>query len=395
MADEVFRQERKRVTPQEVAKAADAQQGDPLQSVRNVQQAAKQETGREESPAVVTNSPLQIEGNIPPAFRAALERQRAKGVSPEEQVQNIRAASPEGAAPEAIAPIQEEGAIRYKKRQPKMKEAPTPDSKIRLQGSSELEDALARLAEQHQYEEFAFCSRGNFYNNVPPVIHIRPMTGEEEQILATPRFVKKGKAIDMIFNRCIQEPIDTEELLSLDRTHLLIYLRGISYTPEYDVEIKCPECGMKFSTVIDLDQLEVTACPEDFDIKKLEGTLPKSGMYFRYRLATGADEQAVTHYREQRISMFGDQSEDDTLLYRTAILLEEIQGVTNRRELQVLLKRLPIQDVSYLRNEINEPPFGVETEIEVVCPACTNEFDIDLPLEASFFFPRKKEKTPQ
>jgi hypothetical protein len=44
------------------------------------------------------------------------------------------------------------------------------------------------------------------------------MTGEEEQILSTPRWVKKGKAIDMIFRRCIKEPINTDELLSVDRT---------------------------------------------------------------------------------------------------------------------------------------------------------------------------------
>jgi hypothetical protein len=57
------------------------------------------------------------------------------------------------------------------------------------------------------------------------------------------------------------------------------------------------------------------------------------------------------------------------------------------------MKKLPINDVSYLRNEINDPPFGVKTEIPMVCPSCTAEFDIDLPLEANFFFPKKKEKT--
>jgi hypothetical protein len=221
------------------------------------------------------------------------------------------------------------------------------------------------------------------------------MTGEEEQILATPRWVRKGKAIDMIFRRCIKETINTEELLSADRTHLLIYLRGISYTPEYDVEIKCPNCSIKFAHVIDLNEMEVNACPDDFSMDSLSGVLPVSKFRYSYRLATGQDEQEISAYREKRIQQWGDQGEDDTLLYRTALLLEEIEGVSMKKELALLLKKLPIQDVAYLRNEINTPPFGVDTELPILCPSCTEEFKIDLPLETNFFFPRKKAKETQ
>jgi hypothetical protein len=203
--------------------------------------------------------------------------------------------------------------------------------------------------------------------------------------------VRKGKAIDMIFQRCIRENIPTEELLSVDRTHLLIYLRGISYTPEYDVEIRCPACTIKFSTVVNLNDLDVESCPDDFDPNTLEGVLPTSGFRYSYRLATGGDEQEITAYRERRIQQCGDQSEDDTLLYRTALLLEDIEGVAMKKELAHLLKRLPINDVAHLRNVINEPPFGVDTDVPMLCPSCNEEFHIDLPLETNFFFPRKKE----
>jgi hypothetical protein len=358
MSDETFRQQRKKITPEESTE-------NPMEAVRDVQRAVAEETGRDMPTAMANDSPFEIKGNIPPEFQKALQQKR-------------------GLDNESTRP----------RRQPQMNQRATPDNRVRMQGSDELEHLLQQLASQHQWEEFEFCSRGVFYDKIPPMVHVRPMTGEEEQILATPRFVKKGKAIDMIFQKCIQENIDTEELLSADRTHLLIYLRGISYTPEYDVEIKCPECDTKFSTVINLDQLPVNSCPEDFSGKKLEGVLPSSGFSYAYRLATGADELSVTSYREQRIENFGDQSEDDTLLYRTATLLERIEGVTDRREIQVLLKKLPINDVSHLRNEINNPPFGVDTEVPMFCPSCTAKFEIDLPLEANFFFPKKKERTP-
>ena len=90
--------------------------------------------------------------------------------------------------------------------------------------------------------------------------------------------------------------------------------------------------------------------------------------------------------------MFGDASADDTLIYRTAQLLNHIDGITRKDELQVLLKNLPINDVSYIRGLINEPPFGVDTNVEIVCPSCLQDFSIDLPLEANFFFPRRQKK---
>lgn len=248
------------------------------------------------------------------------------------------------------------------------------------------------------YEEVTLPSKGRFYDGsdgpTNGKLHIRPMVGEEEQILATPRFVKKGMAINMIFSRCIQEPIRPENLLSVDRTFLLIYLRGISYGTDYEVEIKDPETDRKFTTVIDLDSLEVEPCPNDYG-PELSDVLPKSGLTVTYRLSRGRDETALQDYRDKKMRTAADTSFDDSLLYRTAMLVDDIQGITDKNELQVLLKNLPIQDVSYLRNLTTEPPFGIDTKVTIVSPVSSEEFEIELPLEANFFFPRgkKKEKT--
>lgn len=397
MTDEVFRP-RKKVSLQDTVDAAnqhnnpaeqnimteDTHEGDPLHDVRQVQQAIAQQTGRETPQIGKPDLPFQVSGNIPPEFREALSN---KGQSPHYE-EGVVKAKPK---PEQF---DEDEFFKTPASKKARKAGPTPDGRVNLrtQGSDALEGLLDRLTERHHWEEFQFSSGGKFYEGIPSTVHVRPMTGEEEQILATPRFVKKGVAIDKIFQRCIRENIDTRELLSVDRNHLLIYLRGISYTPEYDVEIKCPACATKFSTTIDLNLLEIDSCPADFGPEALSGVLPASGFSYSYRLSTGEDEQAISNYRDRRIQMWGDSSEDDTLLYRTVILLEEIEGVKDKKELMVLLKRLPIVDVAHLRNEVSDPPFGVDTEVEIVCPACAEEFHIDLPLETNFFFPRKKEQ---
>ena len=61
----------------------------------------------------------------------------------------------------------------------------------------------------------------------------------------------------------------------------------------------------------------------------------------------------------------------------------------------MIIKKLPVMDLNHLRNCVNEPPFGVDTRLDVNCPNCSAEFEAELPLEASFFFPKRKKGETQ
>jgi hypothetical protein len=371
MTDENFRI-RRPSTNEAPASNQESNVSNPLDSVNQFRQQANQETsGRPND----MPSGLDIQGNIPPAFAAAL----AAAKNPPQPQQSKRGFGTMSAGGES----------------------PTysPPSNKLASSSGHLKELLEGLRGSTTiYEEIELPSKGRFYNGedgpANGVVSIRPMTGEEEQILATPRFVKKGQAINMIFQKCLKEGIRPENLLTIDRTYLLIYLRGISYGPSYDVEIKCPECETKFSTSIDLNSLFVEYTPNDYG-PELRDVLPTSKLPFSYRFSTGRDEQEIQDHRDRRIKAFGDSGVDDTLTYRTAQLLTDIDGITDKSELQILLKNLPINDVSHIRNLLNEPPFGVDTNVEIVCPSCLAEFSLDLPLEANFFFPRRKRAKTQ
>ena len=369
MADEAFRPRR----PGQNTPAGDQDNGN---TAMNMADTMRQMAAGEDAPLPqkqISEGPnagsFQVTGNVPPAFQAAMQ------------------AAKQGNMPRQNFSQQGESQPNFK------------NVSNNISTSSHLKELLEGLkGSTTLYEEVELPSKGKFYaeGDGPSngVVSIRAMTGEEEQILATPRFVKKGQAINMIFQKCLKENFRAENLLTIDRTYLLIYLRGISYSPNYDVEIKCPECDTKFSTSIDLNDLYVEYCPEDYG-PVLQDVLPNTKLPFSYRLSTGKDEQDLQEHRDRRIRAFGDSSADDSLIYRTATLLNEIDGITSKNELEVLLKNLPISDVSYIRNCINEPPFGVDTNVEIVCPSCLAEFSLDLPLEANFFFPRRKKTKTQ
>jgi len=338
---------------------------------------------------------VRISGKIPAALQAVLNSQQNSAEGQPYSVPPVQPPVP----PMQQPPVQPQP---NNFQQPQYQAAPqtsnaTPQNVA--YSNSNLNALLEKLKGQNYvYEEIVLPSLGKFYDGTDcptnGVLHIRPMTGEDEQILATPRFVKKGQAINMIFSRCIQEQIKVADLLSVDRTFLLIYLRGISYGTEYEVEIKDPDSDRKFTTVIDLDTLPVEKCPEDFG-SDLSGVLPKSGFRFSYRFSKGKDETDLQDHRDRRLKISGDSGSDDSLLYRTAQLVEQIEGIANKTEIVTLLRNLPIQDLTYLRNLVTEPPFGVDTKVTIISPVTSDEFTIELPLEANFFFPRnrKKEKT--
>jgi len=361
MADDNFRPRR----PDEVNPT-----NNPVDMAQQIRQQADPEG------AAAPAGGFSIQGSIPPAFQAALNA--ARGDAQPEPKRGFGQMSAGGEGP-VVPPARRE--------------------QTNFSATGHLQELLANLkGSTGTYEEIELPSKGRFYDGTDGpsngVVSIRAMTGEEEQILATPRFVRKGQAINMIFQKCIRENFRPENLLTVDRTYLLIYLRGISYSPEYEVEIKCPECEKKFNTTIDLNSLYVESCPDGFG-PVLQDVLPSSKLPFSYRLSTGKDEQDIQEHRDRRIKAFGDSSADDTLIYRTAQLLNDIDGITQKTELQVLLKNLPINDVAYIRNLVNEPPFGVDTGVEIICASCLQEFEIDLPLEANFFFPRRKKAKTQ
>ncbi len=245
-------------------------------------------------------------------------------------------------------------------------------------------------------EEVSLPSRNLAYEGLglspDKPIHVRPMTIAEEKILATPRLVKSGQAIDKILESCIQENISTDKLLTIDRTFLLFYIRGISYGSEYDVTLKCPSCEGQFDEQINLDSLPLNRADDKFD-DNIHVILPDSKLNVWYRLPRAYDEKNLNDRRKQMAKGFGNQVVDDTIVRRNAILVNKIEHFTERVEIEQIVNNLSVKDSNYLRDQISNPDFGVNTDISLTCPYCLNEWEVDLPIDVNFFFPKTKKQS--
>lgn len=283
---------------------------------------------------------------------------------------------------------------------------PLPEKTISKQSkigdTSSLSSLVGRLKNKYVYEPVDLPSRcivyGDFEISKDQKINVRPMTIAEEKLLSTPRLVKNGEAINKIFEQCIQDNLPPDSILSIDRTYLLFYIRGISYGQMYDAEIKCPECNEKFEEEINLSDLEITFADDDFN-NDIMIVLPESKLKVWYRLPTGKDEKSLMTQRERKIKGFGSNVIDDTISIRNKLLINRIldteDGTVYEDKLYIgnICDALGVKDSAHLREEFTNPPFGVNTKIGLSCPYCYADFITEFPLDASFFFPKTKKKS--
>ena len=373
--DNTYRQERKKITPSEVNSVNSISHDDVLKfQQQQGYPVHNSNPGNQQSPIVSDNTP-NIQGNVPPALKAFAEmQQNAQNSMPQSVPVSVEQSTPVVVKPTS-APF-----------------GLDPSKSAAYDGTL---DALLNTLHTQEYDEVVLPSRGKFYSGggMPNdgLVHIRPMTGQEEAILATERFMRNGTGIERILSSCLKEKFDTTQLLLIDRTFLIIYLRGISYGNIYSVNLHCPKCDSNFEYDIDLN-LPVHYCDDGIDESAFVKTLPNSKFKFKYRLLSGRDEKEIERHRKMMSNNFKDNI-DDTFFYRAALSLDWIgldnNLLNNKSEIQSLVQKLPVNDVNYIRNVLLKPPFGSDTLIPTICNVCSADFKIELPFEASFFYPRE------
>ncbi len=156
-------------------------------------------------------SPIKMTGNMPPAMRKAMEEvQRKKQPAPKVETCPIPqkpVGKPAAKKPDLFKNIWQ--------------------SMSRPQGSATLESLMEAVKNKSgTFQPVELPSKGKFYNDEDGpssgTLNIRSMTAQEENILLTQQYAKKGLNINMILKNCMQEPFNPENFLSIDRNYLLI-----------------------------------------------------------------------------------------------------------------------------------------------------------------------------
>lgn len=265
------------------------------------------------------------------------------------------------------------------------------------------------------WEEIELPSKGFFYNNElmqEGVVKVRPMNINVEKVLANQRQVKSGRALDILFEKCVQLPdpdFNPLELLAGDRYFLMFYIRGITYGDEYEFSLECPHCGntsmydFNLSELIKTQKVASEDQIEDYPISiKLPYLSEKMGedVIARVKFPTGKDleylfsEKPKRRFNRVRVgrkrlepTSHGIVEEDNnptTAVMKNSIV--DINGEKNQLKIGKIIEKLHSKDLSTINQILNDKQPGIDTTIEVDCPNCDGRIGpVMLPITEAFF----------
>jgi len=284
-------------------------------------------------------------------------------------------------------------------------------------GISELEQMKNEYGIDIPAESVKLPSGGIFYPPDHPFhrkdsVLIRAMTARDEDILLNEAYAKQKTTLDMLISSCLvgkdRLPLEAKvngqhtisSLLLGDRNALMLFIRLVSYGPEYSTEVKCPGCNVTNTTSFDLG---LCAIHEPAHEPWQEGStefiyhLEKLNRNIRVRLPTVADEKATMALQERAKALkgkygmtLGPESAIVTNTLKTQITAIEGKNgewIQDGKALSQIINHIPAMDSHAIRRFIKECEPEIDMTQQFECTGCGFTGEVEMPIGRKFFWP--------
>ena len=240
-------------------------------------------------------------------------------------------------------------------------------------------------------------SRGLVYPVDNPLssgeLELRYMTGKDEDILTNPNYLKKGIALDKLYEALVVsngkgEPVNLNDIVVGDRSAIMLAARVLGYGSDYTITLKHPETGKEFTTTVDINKLKVKEL--DYDIynnsRTYEYVLPVSKKKIVFNLSTAVEQKRIEKTLAAQEKAGIPPKRTTTELKNTIV---SVDGNDDKNFINDFVENyLLAKDSLHLRKHILDitPDFDLTIEVEV--PEEDYHEFINLPIDINFFWPR-------
>ena len=238
-------------------------------------------------------------------------------------------------------------------------------------------------------------SKGLIYStdswfHMKETVDIKSMTANEEDILASQAYVKKGIVIDELIKSCVMDKsINIGDLLVGDKNALAIAIRITGYGSKYDCNVYCVHCQHKNNKVFDLSSLPIKslgATPVESGQNKFEYILPVSKKSVIFKIMTGNDIEELEKNVANKRQMLGELS-IGTITSNLQNQIVSIDGITDKGKINEFVNIMPAFDSRSLRSYMVKVQPGIDMNVEFDCDNCNAKNKASLPINANFFWP--------
>jgi hypothetical protein len=244
-------------------------------------------------------------------------------------------------------------------------------------------------------------SGGRFYDEEHPLhneetVEIKFMTAKEEDILTSPSLLKKGLAIDRLLQSVvINKGIDLDSLLVGDKNALLVATRVTGYGPDYSTNVTCPACSTSSKYEFDLSDIPgqpggVSTINSEHVTESDRGTffitgLERTKAKVEVRLLRGHDEKM----RNSRMKKKKKHSiTTSAFMEMLSSFIVSVNDSADPNYIASFLENMPAMDSRHLRATYSTLIPNVDLNQEFECEACGTTTEMEVPLNAEFFWPR-------
>lgn len=239
------------------------------------------------------------------------------------------------------------------------------------------------------YELVKLPSKGVFYPNQVDEVKIEYLTSRDEDLMTTPSFIEDNSMIDRLLERkIVDKSIKPRDLLSGDRSAILLFLRASSYGHNYKVMVTDPRTGNQFEDTVDLRKLkykEVKELPDSN--REFSVELPMRKKLVKFKLLTSGEEQLIMKNAEAKRQAYGEEVlEYNTLRLKASIV--EIGGKRDRSYIDRFVDVMPALDAYTIRMKILDVSPDVDMSYEFKAKD-GYKFTSPLTMGIDFFFPSR------
>ena len=230
-------------------------------------------------------------------------------------------------------------------------------------------------------------SQGRFYPADHPLhnqetVEIKHMTAKEEDILTSQSLIKKGLVFERLLDSVIlTKGVNVSELLSGDRTAIIIEARKSGYGDVYKTSTVCPVCAAHNEQEHDLNNTRMNdweSYCDDNGIAVEEGlfkfSLPATGYEVAIKPLIGVHELKIAKTKES------------TLITEMNQYVASINGETDRNVLRKAIESLPARDAKFIRRHVKLMLPNISLKHEFECTSCGFDTEMEVKINPDFFW---------
>ena len=219
-------------------------------------------------------------------------------------------------------------------------------------------------------------------------IRIKLMTAKEEDILSSSNLIKKGLAIDTLFESILVDDIKADDIIIGDKNAILLATRLLGYGAEYNLQFFSSKKGETINVNFDLSTIQTKEV--DFSIFKnkneFDYTTP-SGTKLTFKILTHGDERLIDKDVEALKKINKDVSSE--ISTRLRYMIKSVDGKNDLATINKFVNNMLARDSRALREHIKSMSPDMNMKFEYTHEDGEVE-EAPIALGVGFFWPSYK-----